>query len=166
MHYFSFKVGLKVCIWFRVHLVFAILNLCFSCQMLTWTQQHRNSRNIFSWHWFRFCSWGALFQACISRRNWDIKNCLGFTATHYQFQIMSSVPALATACVLFATIPVTVASAERSFSKLKLIKTYLRSSISQETWWTCSSCYWKWGCRKTEHWWLAGQICEHQSSSS
>jgi len=47
-------------------------------------------------------------------------------------KIMSSVPELATACVLFATIPVTVASAERSCSKLKLIKTYLRSSISQE----------------------------------
>ena len=47
-------------------------------------------------------------------------------------KIMSSVPELATACVLFATIPVTVASAERSFSKMKLIKTYLRSSISQE----------------------------------
>ncbi|KAK0150731.1 repressor of the inhibitor of the protein kinase [Merluccius polli] len=30
------------------------------------------------------------------------------------------------------TLPVTVASAERSFSKLKLIKTYLRSSMSQE----------------------------------
>jgi len=45
---------------------------------------------------------------------------------------MSSVPELATVCELFATIPVTVASAERSFSKLKLIKTYLRSSISQE----------------------------------
>ena len=45
---------------------------------------------------------------------------------------MSSVPELATACVLFA-IPVTVARAERSFSKLKLIKTYhLRSSISQK----------------------------------
>jgi hypothetical protein len=29
-------------------------------------------------------------------------------------------------------VPVTVASAERSFSKLKLIKTYLRSSMSQE----------------------------------
>ena len=45
---------------------------------------------------------------------------------------MSSVPELATACVLFVTLPVTVANAERSFSKLKLIKSYLRSSISQE----------------------------------
>ena len=28
--------------------------------------------------------------------------------------------------------PITVASGERSFSKLKLIKTYLRSTVSQE----------------------------------
>ncbi len=33
---------------------------------------------------------------------------------------------------IFLTLPVTVASGERSFSKLKLIKTYLRSSMSQE----------------------------------
>ena len=32
--------------------------------------------------------------------------------------------------ILFATIPVTVATAESSFSKLKLIKTYLRSQMS------------------------------------
>ena len=33
---------------------------------------------------------------------------------------------------ILLTIPVTVTSAERSFSKLKLIKTYLRTTMSQE----------------------------------
>ncbi|KAL8461686.1 hypothetical protein ACS0TY_032973 [Phlomoides rotata] len=33
---------------------------------------------------------------------------------------------------ILLTIPVTVASAERSFSKLKLIKTFLRSTMSQD----------------------------------
>ena len=33
---------------------------------------------------------------------------------------------------IFLTIPVTVASAEKSFSKLKMIKNYLRSIMSQE----------------------------------
>ena len=33
---------------------------------------------------------------------------------------------------ILLTISVTVASAERSFSKLKLIKSYLRSTMSQE----------------------------------
>ncbi|KAM7529723.1 hypothetical protein LguiB_033133 [Lonicera macranthoides] len=33
---------------------------------------------------------------------------------------------------ILLTIPVIVASAERSFSKLKLIKSYLRSTMSQE----------------------------------
>lgn len=46
--------------------------------------------------------------------------------------ILPSIPDVATALKLFLTIPVTVASAERSFSKLKLIKTYLRSAMSQE----------------------------------
>jgi hypothetical protein len=46
--------------------------------------------------------------------------------------ILSSMPEFGTACILFCTLPVTVSSAERSFSKLKLIKCYLRSSIAQE----------------------------------
>ncbi len=41
---------------------------------------------------------------------------------------MTNVPDVA----IFLTIPVTVASAERSFSKLKLIKNYFRSTMSQE----------------------------------
>ena len=33
---------------------------------------------------------------------------------------------------IYLTMPITVASGERSFSKLKLIKTYLKSTVSQE----------------------------------
>ena len=33
---------------------------------------------------------------------------------------------------IYLTMPITVASGERSFSKLKLIKTYLRSTVAQE----------------------------------
>lgn len=41
-------------------------------------------------------------------------------------------PEVCTAYILFTTLPVTTATAERSFSKLKLIKNYLRSTMSQE----------------------------------
>jgi len=44
----------------------------------------------------------------------------------------ASVSELTTVCALFLTLAVTVASAERSFSKLKLIKTYLRSTMAQD----------------------------------
>ena len=41
-------------------------------------------------------------------------------------------PNVSIAYQILFTVPVTVASAERSFSKLKLLKNYLRSSMSQE----------------------------------
>lgn len=47
-------------------------------------------------------------------------------------RIQNTFPNAFIAYRILLTIPVTVASAERSFSRLKLIKTYLRSSMSQE----------------------------------
>ena len=41
-------------------------------------------------------------------------------------------PNISVAYRILLTVPVTVASAERSFSKLKLLKNYLRSTMSQE----------------------------------
>lgn len=46
--------------------------------------------------------------------------------------LSTSFQEVCTALILFLTIPVTVATAERSFSKLKIIKTYLRSTMGQE----------------------------------
>lgn len=45
--------------------------------------------------------------------------------------LISSFPNLAIAIRIFCTLPVSVASCERSFSKLRLIKNYLRPSMSQ-----------------------------------
>ena len=39
---------------------------------------------------------------------------------------------VSTVYTMYITVPVTVATAERSFSKPKLIKTFLRSSMSQK----------------------------------
>ena len=50
----------------------------------------------------------------------------------YLYPIRDSYPNLTTAYRILLTIPVTVASAERSFSKLKLIKNYLRSTMKEE----------------------------------
>lgn len=47
-------------------------------------------------------------------------------------QISSSFPDLVNLWLIFLTIPVTTANAERSFSKLKIIKNYLRTIMSQE----------------------------------
>lgn len=46
--------------------------------------------------------------------------------------LSSSFPDVLSACVIFITMSITVAGAERSFSKLKLIKNYLRNSCGQE----------------------------------
>lgn len=49
----------------------------------------------------------------------------------YESKLNTAVPNLIIALRIALTIPVTVASAERSFSKLKLLKNYLRSTMTQ-----------------------------------
>ena len=46
--------------------------------------------------------------------------------------LATTYPDVCTAYMMHMTVPVIVVTAERSFSKLKLIKTFLRSSMSQE----------------------------------
>lgn len=46
--------------------------------------------------------------------------------------MISSYPNLSTLYKIFYTLPVSSATAERSFSRLKLIKTFLRSTIAEE----------------------------------
>lgn len=46
--------------------------------------------------------------------------------------IYSNVPDIVTSLLLFLTLPVTSANSERSFSKLKIIKNYLRSTQQQD----------------------------------
>ena len=46
--------------------------------------------------------------------------------------LATTYPDVCTAYMMYMTVPVIVATAERSFSKLKLIKTFLRSSMFQE----------------------------------
>nr|XP_055031053.1 zinc finger MYM-type protein 1-like [Misgurnus anguillicaudatus] len=50
----------------------------------------------------------------------------------YKENILDIYPNLSIALRLLLTLPVTVASSERSFSSLKLIKTYLRTTMSQD----------------------------------
>ena len=47
--------------------------------------------------------------------------------------LATTYPDVCTAYMMYITVPVTVATAERSFSKLKLIKYFLRSFMSQES---------------------------------
>ena len=52
--------------------------------------------------------------------------------TTYKENLLDLYPNLSIALGLLLTLPVTVASGERSFSTLKRLKTYLRSTMSQE----------------------------------
>ena len=60
--------------------------------------------------------------------SWDVVNLLQLMA---QCKTQETVPNLIIAIRIYLTLAVSVASCERSFSKLKLIKTYLRPTMGQ-----------------------------------
>ncbi|KAF0703312.1 zinc finger MYM-type protein 1-like, partial [Aphis craccivora] len=62
----------------------------------------------------------------------NLKNIKDLCIFIIEMDLFLSYPDILTACLLFLTLPITVASAERSFSKLKLIKNYLRNSSGQD----------------------------------
>ena len=60
--------------------------------------------------------------------SWDVVNLLQLMA---QCKLQETVPNLIIAIRIYLTMAVSVASCERSFSKLKLIKMYLRCTMGQ-----------------------------------
>ena len=60
--------------------------------------------------------------------DWSVLDILKFIA---KWDFIESLPTLSLGLQLFLTVCVSVASCERSFSKLKLIKSYLRSTMGQ-----------------------------------
>lgn len=50
----------------------------------------------------------------------------------FEHSPLTTYPDVCTAFILYLTLPITVAAAEQSFSKLKIIKNYLRSMMAEE----------------------------------
>lgn len=67
-----------------------------------------------------------LIKEIISNKNLNIIQALA------SFILATSYSEVLGACIIYLTMPNTVATAERSFSKLKIIKNYLRNSIEQK----------------------------------
>lgn len=69
--------------------------------------------------------------AKINLKDAEIWTAFEFLSFIVKWDFSDSLPSLSLAMRIYLTICVSVASCERSFSKLKLIKTYLRSTMSQ-----------------------------------
>lgn len=72
-----------------------------------------------------------LTAADVSPEKYNLWTALDFLQFVVDFHLSDSLPNLTLALRLYLTICVSVSSCERSFTKLKLIKTYLRSTMSQ-----------------------------------
>lgn len=74
------------------------------------------------------CIYNQLIAEIINKKVFD-NNMLKFMIEN---DMISSYPNLSTLYKIYYTLPISSATAERSFSRLKLIKTYLRSTIAED----------------------------------
>lgn len=72
------------------------------------------------------------FGVLIEKENEKINNPQNFLEFIYSNNLDGNLPNIVIALRILLTLPVSVASGERSFFKLKIIENYLRSSMSQE----------------------------------
>jgi hypothetical protein len=72
------------------------------------------------------------FQAESLMENLKSANPLDLLQLIHKYSLKAAYPNIEICLRIFLTLPVTVASCERSFSKLKIIKNYLRSSMGQD----------------------------------
>ena len=81
---------------------------------------------------YRVCFQQDLSEMQDDKTHKRIKSAADVLKHLYDNEMTSSYSKLVSAIVVFLSLPVTVATAERSFSKLKIIKKYLRSTMAQE----------------------------------
>ena len=72
------------------------------------------------------------YQAAAMMDNFEKSSPIDILQLIHKYPLTDAYPNTAIAIRIFLTIPVTVATCERSFSKLKLIKNYMRSKMGQE----------------------------------
>ena len=72
------------------------------------------------------------YQAAAMVDNFEKSSPIDILQLIHKYPLTDAYPNTAIAIRIFLTIPVTVATCERSFSKLKLIKNYMRSKMGQE----------------------------------
>ncbi|XP_065658769.1 uncharacterized protein LOC136083295 [Hydra vulgaris] len=72
------------------------------------------------------------YQAAAMMDNFEKSSPIDILQLIYKYSLTDAYPNTTIAIRIFLAIPVTVATCERSFSKLKLIKHYMRSTIGQE----------------------------------
>ena len=73
-----------------------------------------------------------IFQNCLQKNPAEIKHASSVIKFMFQNGLHEVLPVLYKVCTILTTIPATSCSAERSFSDLRRIKTYLRSTMRQD----------------------------------